>query len=188
MIGSPLGWMMASPPNISNPSARRRVQRRLAQARRLEGMAQHSFVTMIEPLEPIGIRSRRAVSDAVEFDEIARHMLLGDDKGNAALGEPAQRLAPSGLRCRVHDIIGLRRVEIVAFDPRAVRRSRLARVGGDDPADGRRDAVSREELDHAVAVGVANRGRRIDDDRARLLRRREAIEDRPALAHHEHVG
>ena len=67
--------------------------------------------------------------DAVEFDQITRHMLLGDDKGYAALSESAQRLAPSCLGCDIHDIVGLGRMEIVALDPHAIGRARVDRIG-----------------------------------------------------------
>src|SRR5271156_1886898 len=92
------------------------VERGLMQASRGERMAQHAFVAMIEPLEPVGVRRTGAASNAVEFDQIARYMLLSDDKGYAALGEFAQRLAPPRLRCDIHDIVELRCVEIVALD------------------------------------------------------------------------
>ena len=78
-------------------------------------------------------------------------------------------------------------MEIVALDPGAVGRPGHVRVGGDNPAHRRRHAMAREKLDHTMAVGVANGRRRVDDDRARLLHRRQAIQDRPALAHDEHV-
>ena len=121
---------------------------------------------------------RALVPHAVELDQVARHMLLRDDERNAALGEAAQRVAPSGFRRGIEDVVGLGRVKIVALDPGAVGRPRLVRVGGDNPADGRRHAMAREQFDHPMAVGVANGGRRVDDDRARLLHCRQAIQDR----------
>ena len=130
----------------------------------------------------------RAAAHAVEFDQIARHVFLRDDEGDAALGKSAQRLAPTVFRGGVHDIVGLRRVEIVSLDPHAGGRRQLARVGGDDMADRCRDMMLREQFDHAVAIGVADRIRRIDDDRAGLLRRLEPIEDSAAFAHGEYVG
>ena len=48
--------------------------------------------------------------------------------------------------------------------------------------------VSGEQLDHAMTVGIANGIRRIDNDRARLLRGSKPIEDCTALAHREYVG
>src|SRR5262249_10226767 len=64
----------------------------------------------------------------------------------------------------------------------------LVRVAGDDLAGGRADTMSGKQLDHAMAIRVANGLRGIDDDRAALLRVPEPIEDRAALAHHEDVG
>src|SRR5258707_2539280 len=48
--------------------------------------------------------------------------------------------------------------------------------------------MSDEELDHAMAIRVTNCIRRIDYDRARLLRVSEPLKDRTALAHREYVG
>jgi hypothetical protein len=45
-----------------------------------------------------------------------------------------------------------------------------------------------EQFDHTMAVGVANGGRRVDDDRARLFHSRQTIENRRALTHDEQVG
>src|SRR5579871_2977201 len=101
------------------------VDRGLMQASRVERMAQHALVAMIEPLEPVGVRWARAVPDAVEFHQIARHMLLGDDKGYAALGELTQRLTPPGLGSDIHNVVGLGRVEIEPLYPHAVGRPRL---------------------------------------------------------------
>ena len=115
-------------------------------------------------------------------------MLLRDDEGNAAVCETTQSLAPTRLRRGVHDVVTLRRVEVVALDPGAVRRPGRVRVGGDDPAHGRRHAMAREQLDHAVAIGVADGRRGVDDDRACFLHRSEAIENRSALAHDEEIG
>src|SRR5271166_6841918 len=117
-------------------------------------MTHHSFVTMIEPFEPILIHPQRAISHAVEFDKIARHVLLPNNEWDAALSESAQRLVPSVLRCGIDDIIGLCRVEIVALDPHPGGRSQLARGGRHDLAQGCRNMVSGEELDHAMTVGV----------------------------------
>ena len=39
--------------------------------------------------------------------------------------------------------------------------------------------VPREEFDHAMAIGVANRVRGIDNDRPRLLRRLKAVSTGP---------
>ena len=164
------------------------AERSLAEARNFEGMTQHSFVAMIEPFEPIGIHRHRAVSHTVEFDEIARHVLLGDNERDAAPGKSVQCLVPPILRCSVYDIAGLRRVEVVALDPHSGGRSRLPRVAGDDLAGGRRNMVLCEELDHAMAIGVANCIRGIDDDRTRLLRGLETIKDCTTFAHHEYVG
>src|SRR5208337_1119771 len=113
---------------------------------------------------------------------------LPNNEWDAALSESAQRLVPSVLRCGIDDIIGLCRVEIVALDPHPGGRSQLARGGRHDLAQGCRNMVSGEELDHAMTVGVANRIRRIDNDRARLLRCLEPIKDRPTFAHREYVG
>src|SRR5260221_2902181 len=164
------------------------TERSPAQARNLEGITKHPFVAMIEPFEPIGIDLRRAVSDTVEFNEVARHVLLGDNERDAALGKSMQRLVPPGFRRSIYDIRGLRRVEIVALDPNTASRSRLLRVAGDDLTGRRRHMVLREELDHAVAIGVADRIRRIDDDRSRLLRGFETIKNCTTFAHYEYVG
>ena len=58
-------------------------------------MAEHRFVAMIKPLEPAGVGRRADLSDAVEFDEIARHMRLRNHERNAASREAAQRLTPA---------------------------------------------------------------------------------------------
>src|SRR6516164_4933383 len=118
---------------------------------------------MIEPFEPIAVDRRPAPSHAIEFDEISRHMLLSDNEGNAAPGEAAQRLAPSRLRSCVHDVVRLRGVEIVALEPSAVGWTRFVGIGGDDLAYRRGHVIAREELDHAMAVGVADRSRPVDD-------------------------
>src|SRR6478672_4200155 len=101
-------------------------------------MTHHSFVAMIEPLEPTGVIGPHAVSHAVELDEVAWHVLLRNDERNAALGEAAERVAPSSFGRRIADIVGLCRMEIVALNPCAVGGPRRSRVSRDDPADGRR--------------------------------------------------
>src|ERR1700677_644568 len=63
------------------------VESRLAQASGIERMTQHPLVTMIEPLEPIAVFGPCAISHAVEFDQVARHMLLRDDERDVPLGE-----------------------------------------------------------------------------------------------------
>src|SRR4029078_2867930 len=45
----------------------RSPKRRVAQARDLEGMAQHSLVAMIEPFEPIGGHRPHFASDTAQF-------------------------------------------------------------------------------------------------------------------------
>ena len=45
----------------------------------------------------------------------------------------------------------------------------------------------RKNLDHPVTIGVADRIRRIHDDRARVLSLGEAIKHRGALAHREYI-
>ena len=62
------------------------------------------------------------------------------------------------------------------------------RVAGDDLADGGRDVMLCEKLDHPVAIGVADRAWGIHDDRACLLCIGEAIKNFTALAHDEYVG
>ena len=114
-------------------------------------------------------------------------MLLGDHEGYAAGRELPQRLTPSGLGGDIHHVVGLCRVEIVSLDPHAVGGPRLRRVGGDDAAHGSGDAALSEELDHPMAVGIADGGGRVNDDRPRSLHGREAVEDRPALTHDEQV-
>ena len=47
--------------------------------------------------------------------------------------------------------------------------------------------MAREKLDHAVPIGVANGGRRVDDDRARRLHCREPVQNDAALAHGENI-
>src|SRR5579871_6027809 len=47
------------------------VERGPMQATRVERMAQHALIAMIEPLEPVGVRRTRAVSHAVELHQIA---------------------------------------------------------------------------------------------------------------------
>src|SRR5580704_3514820 len=143
---------------------RGRVESCLAQTSRVERMTHHSFVAMIEPLEPTGVLGPHTVSHAVELDEVACHVLLRDDKRDVPLGETAQGLPPANFGRRIDHIVGLGRVEIVALDPGAVGRPRLVRVGSDNPADGSRHAIAREQLDHAVAIRVANGGWRVDDD------------------------
>ena len=188
IFGSPSGLDDGVAAENLEPERGCSTERSLAQARNLEGMAKHSLVAMVEPFEPISIHRGCCVSYTVEFDEIARHVLLGDNERNAALGKSVQCLVPTVLRCSVHDIAGLRCVEIVALDPHSGGRSRFPRVAGDDLAGGRRNMVLCKEFDHAMAISVANRIRGIDDDRALLLRRLEAIKDCTALAHHEYVG
>src|SRR5215467_1285967 len=142
---------------------------------------------MIEPFEPIGVHRARSISHPVEFDEIARHVFLRNNEGDAALGKSVQRLLPTLLGSSVHDIASFRRMEIVALDPRCGRRARLVRVTGDDLAGGCGNTMPGEELDHAMAIRVANCIRRIDYDRARLLRVTKPIKYRSALAHHEYI-
>jgi len=97
-------------------------------------MTQHSLVAVIEPLEPVRVLRPGSAPDAIELYEIAPNMRLRSDEGNAALGEPAERVAPSGFRRGIDDVVSLRRMEIVALDPSGVRRPRSLPVGRDDPA------------------------------------------------------
>src|SRR6266403_2469402 len=66
-----------------------------AQTQNLEGIAQHTLAAMIEPFEPIGVHRGHGISHAVEFDEIARHVLLGNNEGDPALGKSVQCLPPT---------------------------------------------------------------------------------------------
>src|SRR5258708_6534226 len=68
-----------------------------AQTQNLEGIAQHTLVAIIEPFEPIGVHRGHGITHAVEFDEIARHVLLRNNEGNPALGKSAQCLPPTFL-------------------------------------------------------------------------------------------
>ena len=79
-------------------------------------------------------------------------------------------------------------MEIVALDPHPSGRLQPACVGGDYVAQGRRNMMSGEKFDHAMAISVANGVRRIDDNRAGFLRRLEPIKDWAALAHREYAG
>src|SRR5712692_10610938 len=79
-------------------------------------------------------------------------------------------------------------MEIIALDPHSGRRPWLVRVTCDDLGGGCGNTVSEEELDHTMAIRVANSIRGIDDDRARLLRVSQPIKDRTAFAHHEYIG
>jgi len=108
-------------------------------------------------------------------------MLLGDDEGNAAPGEAVQCHAPTLLGRRIHDVVRLRRVKIIALDPGAGQRRGRAGIRGEDVARRRRYAGPREQLDHAVAIGVADRIRGVDDDGTGPGRLLEAIEDLAAL-------
>ena len=188
ITGSPSGPNDRVASEDLDPERGRRAERRVAQADSIEGMAEHAFVTMVEPLEPAGVDRRPALLDAVEFDEIAGHMRLGDHEGDSPSREAAQSLAPARVRRRVHDVVALRRMEVVALDPSAVSRAGPLRVGRDDLTDRRGNVVSREELDHAVTVGVADGVGRIDDDRPGFLHCGKTVENLSSLAHRENIG
>src|ERR1043165_4754002 len=133
-------------------------------------MSQHALIAMIEPLEPAGVDWKTNIAYAVELDEVARHMLLRNDEGDAAARECVQRVAPALLGGRVHDVLRFSGMEVVALDPDALLRSRVVRIARDDLARRRRHAMPRKQLDHAMPVSVADRIRRINDNRAGRLR------------------
>src|SRR5262245_5239751 len=61
----------------------------LAQRRGFERVAQHALIAMIEPLKPAAVDRQAHRAHAVELDEVARHMLLRNDEGDAAPGKYA---------------------------------------------------------------------------------------------------
>src|ERR1700741_3804279 len=105
---------------------------------------------MIEPFEPIRVERGHDITHAIELHEIARHVLLRNNERDSASGKSAQRLPPSLLRRRVHDIVEFGRVEIVALDPYAGQRRWLARITSDDLAGRPRHLMSSEELEHSM--------------------------------------
>src|SRR5262249_54492729 len=150
-----------------------------AQIRGVEGVAQHALVAMIEPFEPVRLQWSKGISQAIEFDEIARHVLLGNDEWDSARGESVQCLLPPLLRSRVHDIAGLRRVEIIALDPYCARRPRCAGIAGNYLACRCRNMMAGKKLHHALAGGIGGWIRGIEDNRDRFFRRARAAKHHP---------
>src|SRR5262249_21255404 len=81
-----------------------RAESCLPQRRGFERVAEHALVAMVEPLEPAGIDRQAGRAHAVELDEVAGHMLLRNDEGDAAACKRAQRVAPALLGGGIHDV------------------------------------------------------------------------------------
>src|SRR5262249_24930985 len=107
--------------------------RALGETRHVDRRLSLAVALMVEPPEP-------AIADAVELDQVALRVLLGDQLREAPRGEAADSLAPLALVAGEEDVAGLRRVKIVALEPQ-----RPAWPGG-----------IRGRLDH-MAFGEADR-------------------------------
>jgi len=79
-------------------------------------------------------------------------------------------------------------MEVIPFYPNAGWRPPVACATGNDVTGRRRNMVFGEQLDHSMAISVANRVGAIDNDRARILRVFKPIKDCAALTHNEYIG